>query len=290
MPQDAATVTTYTRGVSPDSMQSSPFVAIESLGLENRQPRVPVEAFSELGPLTITLIGLAAIVTASIHGATGVAGGFLMSAVLALVIGAKPVVPIMSIALLISHSSRFFLNFSDFDKKAYFAVAITAIPFIALASWGYGRLSSTSIALILGVVILLSIPLRRWAQSRQIKANAKTLGAVGAVYGGLSGVSVGPGMLLIPFMLGYGLSRTAFVATLAAIAVTTNLTRSIVFGATNMLDTHYLLLGVFIGLCTIPGNWIGRSILRRMTNENHSGLVDGLTVIGALNFFWIALR
>ena len=251
---------------------------------------MPVEIFSELGPLTIVLVGFAAFVTASVHGATGVAGGFLMTAILALIIGVKPVVPVMSVALLISHSSRFFINIKDFDLKPFLVVVMPSTPFIVLSSWGYGKLSPTFIAVLLGCVVLSSIPLRHWAKSRQIKTSTTTLGAVSAFYGGFSGASVGSGMLLIPFLLGYGLSRATFVATIAAIALATNVTRNIVFSGTNMLDTEYVVLGLFIGLCTIPGNWIGRSFLRRMTNERHSGLVDVLTVIGALNFFWIAFR
>jgi len=45
-----------------------------------------------------------------------------------------------------------------------------------------------------------------------------------------------------------------------------------------------------VGLITIPGNWIGRNYLRKMTNKNHSDLVDVLTIIGAANFFWLAFN
>ncbi|MFK7902248.1 MAG: TSUP family transporter [Nitratireductor sp.] len=230
------------------------------------------------------------LITSAIHGATGVAGGFLLSAVLASIIGVKPIVPVMSVALLISHSSRVFLNSAHFDKKAFFSVIKTAVPCIILAALFYGRLSSFSIALILGFVILMSIPLRRWAKKQEIKASSKTLSSVGTVYGALSGVSVGPGLLLAPFLLGHGLSRQAFVVTLAAIALITNITRLSVFGFDNLLSTNYIILGVLIGVFTIPGNWIGRSYLRKMSNENHSSFVDVLTVLGAMNMFWVAFK
>ncbi|WP_282606138.1 sulfite exporter TauE/SafE family protein [Pelagibius sp. Alg239-R121] len=244
----------------------------------------------EFGLYTIIGIGFVVLVTSAIHGATGVAGGFLMSAAIAPLIGVKPIVPVISVALLISHSARALMNMRDFDRSVYFSVAVPAIPCIVAGALIYGRLQPTAIAILLGCVILSSIPIRRWAKSREIKAGKPTLYAAGAVYGGLSGTSIGPGMLLIPFMLGYGLRKEAFVATLAVIALTTNVTRVSVFGGLELLDARYLTLGVLIGLVTIPGNWIGRSILRRMTNEGHGTLVDILTVIGALNFFWLAYR
>ena len=236
------------------------------------------------------MIAFLAILTATIHGATGVAGGFLLSAALAPIIGVAPIVPVISIALLISHSSRAIFNMKEIDKSAFMAITLPAIPGIILFAWLYGKMSSSLIALVLAVVILASIPIRRWAKSRKLKATRKTLSGVGLVYGSLSGVALGPGMLLVPFMLGYGLTKEAFVGTLAAIALVTNITRLSVYGLSDLLTWEYIELGVMIGLATIPGNWLGRSVLQRMTNENHAGLVDILTVLGALNFFWLALR
>lgn len=239
-----------------------------------------------------TLLGIAvlALVTSAVHGATGIAGGFLLSAALAPLIGVKPIVPLISVALLISHSSRAVLNFRSIDLKAFLAISVPAFPCIVGVALLYGKMSATLIAVVLGLVILSSIPIRRWAKSRNITASTRTLNGAGAVYGALSGASIGPGMLLVPFMLGYGLSREAFVATLALIAFATNVTRVGVFGSSDLLDPNYIVLGVGVGLLTIPGNWIGRSVLRRMTNESHSGFVDILTIIGAANFFWLAFR
>ncbi len=244
----------------------------------------------ELGWPLIGLLFLAVIVTSAIHGATGVAGGFLMAAAIAPIIGVKAVVPVMSVALLISHSARALLNMRDFDRAVFFAIALPAAPCIIVVAILYGRMSSAAIAVVLGVVILASIPLRRWAQTHEMRTTRPALHAAGAVYGGLSGAAIGPGMLLVPFMLGYGLSKEAFVATLAVIALATNITRVSVFGGTELLGGSFLLLGLLVGLVTIPGNWIGRSVLRRMTNERHGGFVDVLTVLGALNFFWLAYR
>jgi uncharacterized membrane protein YfcA len=246
--------------------------------------------FADIGAWTFLVILIAGLVTSAIHGASGVAGGFLMAAALAPLIGVRPILPVLSVAMLVSHSTRALLNIGDFDRKAFSAVIVSSIPAIVLAAIAYGRFSTTTIALVFAIVITLSIPLRRFAISRNITATEKTLTGAGLVYGLISGLAVGPGMLLVPFLLGYGLSRQAFVATLAAIALTTNLTRVAVFGGTNLLTWNYLALGLVVGLITIPGNWLGRWILRRMSNEGHAGLVDILTVIGAMSFLWLAWR
>lgn len=251
----------------------------------------PLQTLLDLyGVWTLVLIGLLALVTSAIHGATGIAGGFLLSAALAPLIGVKPIVPLISVALLISHSSRAILNIRDIDVKAFFWVTLPAVPCIVAVAVLYGRMSASTIALVLGLVILSSIPMRRWAQMHAIRAGRNTLHGAGAVYGALSGASIGPGMLLVPFLLGYGLTKEAFVATLALIALVTNISRVSVYGSTDLLDPTFVALGICVGLVTIPGNWIGRSVLRRMTNESHAGFVDILTVVGAANFFWLAYQ
>jgi len=246
--------------------------------------------FADISPWILLVIAVSALITGAIHGASGVAGGFLMSAILATVIGVKPVVPIMSVALLISHTSRVFLNARDFDRTAFLTVVIPAMPCVVITAILYGKMSSTAVAIVLGLIVIISIPMRRWAKKQQIKTGKPLLAGAGAVYGAMAGTSVGPGMLLIPFLLGFGLAKEAFVATMAAIALSSNITRLAVFGSTTMLDTRFILLGIVVGVITIPGNWIGRTYLRKMTNQNHSDLVDVLTIIGALNFFWLAFR
>lgn len=224
------------------------------------------------------------------HGATGVAGGFLLSAAIAPIVGVAPIVPIISISLLISHASRALLNRKDFDLGVFLAISIPSIPCIVLFAFLYGKMSGTLIAIVLGSVILISIPIRKWAKARKIKATKKTLSGVGVIYGALSGISIGPGMLLIPFMLGYGLSKEAFVATLAVIALFTNITRLSVFGVNDLFNYDILWIGLLLGVITIPGNLLGRYILRKMSTDRHSGLIDVLSIIGALNFFWLAFR
>ena len=239
---------------------------------------------------TIFLICFVALLTSTLHGATGVAGGFLLSAAIAPIVGVAPIVPIITISLLISHASRAILNRKDFDLGVFLAISVPAVPCIALFAFLYGKMSGTLIAIVLACVILISIPIRKWAKARKFKASKRTLSGVGAIYGALSGVSIGPGMLLIPFMLGYGLSKEAFVATLDVIALFTNFTRLTVFGVNELYNYDILLIGLLLGVITIPGNLLGRYILRKMSTDRHSGLIDVLSIIGALNFFWLAFR
>ena len=248
------------------------------------------EIIAEIGVIPLLILLVASFITSMIHGATGIAGGFLLAAVAAPIMGLQNVVPVLSITLLISHGSRALFNARQFDKQTYFRVMLPAIPFIIVAALTYGRLSNFAIAFLLGSVVLLSIPMRRWANKLKIKTSNKMLMGAGAVYGTISGVAIGPGMLLMPVLLGVGMNREAFVATLAAIALTTNLIRASVYGSADILSADTFLLGVLVGLATIPGTWLGRGILRRMTDARHIAVVEWLIVLGGLNFYWMAYR
>lgn len=247
-----------------------------------------VQLYAELGPLPLAAIAVAAFVTACIQGAVGVAGGFLMTAALAMVVGVKPVVPVMSVALLISHLSRSLLNLGAIDRKVLLIVMLWATPLIVVGALLYGLLPGRLIALLLGVMILAAIPFRHWAESHKIRAGPRVLSAVGAVYGLLAGGSVGSAMLLSPFLLGYGLRKEAFVGTIAAITLATNVTKIAVFGGTQLLDQEYFLLGLFVGLVMVPGNWAGRAVLRRMGAGTHGILIDVFALIGGVNFLYLA--
>lgn len=243
----------------------------------------------DMGALMLVAIGLAAFVTASIHGATGIAGGFLMAAFLAPIIGVKPVLPVMSIALLISHSSRAIMNMQSIDMRAVLLVIIPALPMMILATIVYGRLDARWLAIVVGLIILASVPVRHWAKAQDLQTTPPMLASAGAGYGVLAGIAVGPGLMLVPFLMGFGLGRQAFVASLAMIALLTNLVRGASFGVLDLVDMQTITLGLFIGVITIPGNWFGKTILKRMTDSLHGRLVDVLMIIAGLNFLWLAL-
>ncbi len=212
-----------------------------------------------------------------------------MTGALALLVDVRASVPIMSIALILSHGSRTLINLPHINYKAYAAVMAAALPFIVLTGLIYSILPVRWLAATLAVIIFASIPIRHWAKSRNIQAGYGSLAAIGAVYGFFAGASIGAATILSPFLLGFGLFTEVFVATMAMISLSTNVIRIGVFGGADIVTSDYALLGFLVGLIMIPGNWIGRSILRKITVNLHGRLVDSLAAIGSLNFVYLAI-
>ena len=105
------------------------------------------------------------------------------------------------------------------------------------------------------------------------------LAGASAVWGMLAGNVIGPGFFLAPFLLGTGMNRMTFVGTLATVTLVMNVLKLSVFGATDLMTTGLFVLGVIVGLTTIPGNWLGRHVLRGMTDRHHRVIVDVLTAL-----------
>lgn len=243
-----------------------------------------------LSPALLALVITTGFLTAVLHGATGMAGGTVMTAVLSLIIGVKAAIPAMTVALIISHATRVLLNLSDVDFALALRVLLFSIPGIALGALLFSKLSELAVALIMAGFLVASFPIKRYSKGHSLEVNNKILAGGSAAWGVLAGNVVGPGFVLAPFLLAVVRNRHTFVATLALIVLIMNCVKTGVFGATELLDQSLLLLGLVIGLATIPGNWLGRVILHHMSDRSHSRAIDVMTLIVILNYLYIAFR
>jgi uncharacterized membrane protein YfcA len=244
----------------------------------------------ELGLPTLLFIGIASFLTAILHGATGMAGGIMMAAILAHVIGIKAAVPVMTVALILSHLSRAIMYAQNTDREIAKRVLLFGCPTIVIGALIFGRISPTTIAIVFAVFLALSFPVKNWARRHDVKTGPGLLAVASSVWGVLAGNVIGPGFFLAPFLLGTGMNRLSFVGTLATVTLAMNVLKSTVFGATALIDQQMFMLGAGIGLLTIPGNWIGRLVLKRLKDSDHRVVIDVLTAIMIVNFIYIAVE
>ena len=160
---------------------------------------------------------------------------------------------------------------------------------IVLGAVIFGVLSPRAVAIVFAVFLISSFPIKYWARRHELKTGPKLLAAASSVWGLFAGNVVGPGFFLAPFLLGTGMNRMTFVGTLATITLVMNAVKLSVFGATALVNYELLVLGIGIGLLTIPGNWLGRVILKRMNDKDHHLIVDMLTLAMIANFVYLAV-
>lgn len=243
----------------------------------------------DLPAYVLVLIAVSALLTGTVHGATGLAGGVLMAAILAHVVGIKLAVPVMTCALLFSHTSRVFMYRREVEWPTVRYVLMFGLPTIVLGAFLFTVLSPKVIAFIFAFFLIASFPIKAWGRKQNLTTGPKLLAGASAIWGMLAGNVIGPGFFLAPFLLGTGMNRLTFVGTLAAIVLVMNATKLIVFGATELVNAELLLLGAAIGLVTIPGNLLGRAMLKRMHDSDHHLAVDIMTVMMIVNFLYLAI-
>ncbi|MDG2090829.1 MAG: sulfite exporter TauE/SafE family protein [Gammaproteobacteria bacterium] len=239
-------------------------------------------------PWLLPLIIAVAFVAGIIHGAIGMVGGLIMTGVIAHFIGIKPTVPVITCALIFSHLSRGYLLRKNVDFWAVRHVLLFGLPTVIAGSVFFGYLSPRVIALIFGSVLTISVPIKYWARKNSIKTGPKLLAGASVVWGGLAGNVIGPGFFLAPFLMGTGMNRLAFVGTLATITLVMNLIKISVFGFTDLLTPELIILGIIAGLSTIPGNYLGHKLLKKMSDGTHEKIIDVMTLILVSNFFYLA--
>ncbi len=234
-------------------------------------------------PLLLLMMVLA-FLTAVFHSVSGLAGALLLVILLTPMVGLKTAVPIVAVAVAISNITRLWVFRKDLLMPIFTAIMITALPGMIIGALMFVYMPVQIISILFSAFLLLSIPGRRIFEKRGIKVSRAGFLAVGPVYGLISGVTMGAGLILAPFFLGAGMVRGQIGAMTAAIGIILNLTKTVVFGASPLLNWQLLAIGVILGLCTMPGAYVGKWILQRTSVRVHTFLVEGIMAAGGIFF------
>ncbi len=160
-----------------------------------------------------------ALFASIVGGVSGYGTGALMPLVLVPLVGAEPVVPIIAISAMFTNSSRVFafLKYADWRRAAI--VLAAAVPTCVLGAWGYTRLSSAGAALVIGSMLILSVPLRRLLKYHGVKFGDGGLALGSFGYGVVVGGTAGSGVILLSLLMAAGVEGAGVIATDAAISI-----------------------------------------------------------------------
>jgi uncharacterized membrane protein YfcA len=249
-----------------------------------------LSGFADISLLQILIVATVALVASVIGGLAGYGTGALMPLVLVPLVGAEPVVPIIAISSIFTNLSRFgaFVRYADRRK----AVIVTAAALLttAIGAYGYTRLTSAGAALVIGSMLMLSVPLRRLLRRHRVRIGDKGL-ATGAVgYGVLVGGTAGSGVILLSLLMAAGLEGAAVIATDAVISLATAAVKISVFGMAGAISAQVLALAILIGAVAIPGAFLAKSFVERMPVHVHAAILDVAVIIGGMVMIVSALR
>src|SRR5437764_1455075 len=143
----------------------------------------------------------------------GFGTGIILTAALAPFIGVKAVIPVLAVAGAIINAGRFWFYRESLQRQTLTLVVACALPFLVLGTWIYSVLDARAVGTVLGIVVILSVPLRRALSRRKIALGRAGLGVGSGVFGLASGLTSGVGVILVSLLLGTGLSGQAVLAT-----------------------------------------------------------------------------
>jgi uncharacterized protein len=228
------------------------------------------------------LILLAAAFPAAVAGgALGFGTGLVMLPIVVWVVGVRASVPVLTIALIVGNLSRAWWSRDELDWRVIGAYLVGAAPLAVLGSVLYTATPPEWLSRLMGLVLLSALPLRRWLERGPRRMRLRHFPLLGAATGLLSALVAGP--VNMPFFLGYGLRRGAYIGTDAVCAAGVHLVKTLVYGRYALLTPETSALGLATGGVMFAGAFFGRLILDRMSDRSFvvalEVLVAGLGVV-----------
>ena len=249
-----------------------------------------VSGFADISLWQLLLVAAMALIASVVGGVSGYGTGALMPLVLVPIVGPEPVVPIIAISALFSNTSRAAAFRNYVDVRRTLIVVAAAAPTCVLGAWGYTKLTGTGAALVIGTMLILSVPLRRLLKHHGFGIGDPGLG-VGAVgYGVVVGGTSGSGVILLSLLMAAGLEGAAVIATDAVISLATSVIKISVFGLAGVVTAQVLAFALLIGVVALPGAYLARTFVERMPLHIHTAILDAVVIVGGVLLVFGAFR
>jgi uncharacterized membrane protein YfcA len=249
-----------------------------------------LSGFSDISLLQILLVASVALFASVIGGLAGYGTGALMPLVLVPLVGAEPVVPIIAISAIFTNLSRTVAYFRYTDGRRALIVVAAAALTTALGAYGYTRLTNAGAALLIGSMLILSVPLRRLLRRRAVRIGDVGLGAGAVGYGVVVGGTSGSGVILLSLLMAAGLEGAPVIATDAVISVATSLIKISVFGLAGVVTAQVLAFALLIGGIALPGAFLAKAFVERLPVHIHTAILDAAVITGGVVMITAALR
>jgi uncharacterized membrane protein YfcA len=246
--------------------------------------------FADISFWQLIPVAAVALVASVVGGVSGYGTGALMPLVLVPLVGAEPVVPIIAVSAMFTNSSRVFAFSKYADWRRVAIVLVAAVPTCVLGAWGYTKLSSAGAALVIGSMLILSVPLRRLMRHHGLKIGDRGLAFGSFGYGLVVGGTAGSGVILLSLLMAAGVEGAGVIATDAAISIVIGIVKILVFGIAGVITAQVIAFALLTGLVALPGAFLAKAFVERMPLHVHTAILDAVVLLGGVFLVYGALR
>lgn len=232
-------------------------------------------------PASVAVLLVAALLTSTLSGMAGMAGGVTLLAVMTATLPVGLVVPLHGVVQLASNSSRIgiLLPSVRWPVIGYFA------PTVAVGALGAALLWRGDLPFFragIGAFILLFLAWRRWSP-RLRSLPVWTYAPLGLATGflGLFVGAVGP--MVAPFFLRDDFRKEETVATMAVAQAWVHFVKLPAFLALGFSYRPHLGLLAALMACTVAGNWLGTRLLAKFSEKGFALFFEGVLAAVALS-------
>ena len=219
---------------------------------------------------------------AVIGGVTGMSTGIIAIPVLIFAFGVRLAIPIITVAMLFNTLSRSIVNWNDVDWQVARWYSIGAVPAAVIGGVTFAYAPTELLARGLGVFLLALVVYRHLPIAVGRGMPLRGFLPVGLGQGFFSALFGGAGPFGAHFFMAYGLTKNAFVGTVAVGTFLVSIAKAVVYGGLDLLDVETFLVASGIGLIMAVGAYAGARIVRHVPERLFIRAVEGLMIASGL--------
>jgi len=232
------------------------------------------------------LVALVALAAGAIAAISGFGIGSLLTPLLAAWVGTKVAVAAVAIPHFAATAYRFWILRAHVDRKVLMSFGLTSAAGGLAGALLHAHASNPSLTLIFGIILVFVGGMGMTGLAENLRFSGWRAWLAGAVSGFLGGLVGNQGGLRSGAMLGFDVSKEAFIATATATGLLVDVARLPVYLVTQGSDILSIWPLVLIAtLGTVVGTVAGATLLRRIPTPLYRRVVS--VIILALGVFML---
>lgn len=237
----------------------------------------------------IAMVACATLLAALVSGIGGFGGGFVIAIFLTPIVGAKALLPLLSVFAFCSNVSRVVVYRRSISWTPALVFLFSSAPGVAAGTAFFDWAPERLVLFVLGITLILFIPIRRYLARHGIRPGPASFAGIGLMFGFISGTAVGSGMFVVAALSGSGLAGPALLGTDAFIGLANSAMRVVSFASLGTLTRDLFIAGLLMGLLTVPGTLLAKRLVERMGPRAHTSLMEALILTGGCFFLFEAV-
>lgn len=219
----------------------------------------------DISASSIVILTISAFGCSIIAGMMGVAGGVLFLGILASFVETTYVVPLYAVVMMVSTGSRTVLFHRYINWRIVLRYVMGLLPGALLGIFVFKLLPKDLIKLAMGFFILAAVFMP--VTKKETRLNVWIFFPLGLVAGFIGIFFGASGPLTASFYIRLGIVKEALIATKATCALMDHSLKILLFGLIGINVLSYGSLAIYLILAVIPGIYVGKKLLHKISDR-----------------------